>query len=57
MPVRPSATVPPEPVRSLPAASLSWTVIALVLEPLATIEVGEASIVLVAVEALPAPIT
>ena len=52
-PVRPSATVPPEPVRSLPAASLSRTVIVLVLEPLATIEVGDAAIVLVSVEALP----
>ena len=55
-PVRPSATVPPEPVRSLPAASLSRTVIALVLDPFATIEPGEEVIVLVAVEALPATI-
>ena len=48
--------MPPEPVRSLPAASLSRTVIVLVLEPSATIEVGEAEIVLVSVEALPATI-
>ena len=48
--------MPPEPARSLPAASFNRTVIALVLEPLATIEVGEAVIVLVRVEALPATI-
>ena len=48
--------MPPVPARSLPAASLSRTVIALVLEPLATSEVGEAVIVLVSVEALPAMI-
>ena len=48
--------MPPEPVRSLPAASLSRTVTTLVLEPLATIEVGDAVIVLVSVEALPATI-
>ena len=53
VPVKPSATTPPEPTRSLPAASLSRTVIALVLDPSATIEAGEAVIVLVSVEALP----
>ena len=46
-------TAPPEPARSLPAASFSRTVIVLVLEPFATIDVGEAVIVLVRVEALP----
>ena len=56
VPVRPSATAPPEPARSLPAASFSRTVIVLVLEPFATIDVGEAVIVLVRVEALPATI-
>ncbi len=55
-PVRTSATMPPDPPRLFPAASFSWTVIELVLEPFATIEAGEASIVLVVVEALPAPI-
>ena len=54
-PVRPSATVPPEPVRLFPAASSSWTVIELVLEPFATIELGVALIVLFVVDALPAP--
>ena len=44
--------MPPEPARSLPAASLRRTVIALVLDPLATIEVGDALMVLVSVEAL-----
>ena len=49
--------MPPEPARSFPAASLRRTVIVLVLEPLATIEVGEAAIVLVSVEGLPGVIT
>jgi hypothetical protein len=56
-PVRPRATIPPEPFRSLPAASLSCTVIVLVDVPFATIDVGEASIVLVRVEPTPAVIT
>ena len=56
MPVRARATVPPVPLRSLPAASLRRTVIVLVAEPSATIDVGEAAIVLVSVDALPAVI-
>ncbi len=49
-----SATVPPEPVRLLPSASLSWTVIVEVELPSAVIEPGAALIVEVAVEAAPA---
>ncbi len=49
-----SATVPPEPVRLLPSASLSWTVTVEVELPSAVIEPGAALIVEVAVEAAPA---
>ncbi len=49
-----SATVPPEPVRLLLSASLSWTVMVEVELPLAVIEPGAALIVEVAVEAAPA---
>jgi hypothetical protein len=47
------ATVPPLAVRLFPLASLSWTVIVEVLEPFATIEVGDAVIWDVAVAAGP----
>ena len=57
VPVSARATVPPVPLRSLPAASLRRTVTVLVAEPSATIDVGEAAIVLVSVDALPAMIT
>ena len=56
VPVSASATTPAELERSLPAASFSRTVIALVLDPFATIDAGEAVIVLVRVEAAPAAI-
>ena len=55
MPERLSATRPPPAARSFPAASLSWTVIVLVVVPSATIVPGAASIVLVASDAVPAP--
>ena len=57
VPVRARATVPPEPARSLPTASLRRTVIVLVVEPSATIDVGAAVIVLVSVDGLPAVMT
>ena len=46
-----SATVPPEPRRLLPKASLSWTVTAEVEVPFAVIEPGAATSVDSAVEA------
>ncbi len=46
-----SATVPPLAVRLLPFASFNWTVIAEVLTPLATIELGLGVIVDVDVDA------
>ena len=48
------ATVPPDAVRLLLFVSFSWTEMVDVLLPFASIEVGAAEIVLVAVDALPA---
>ena len=48
------ATTEPPLVRLFPLASLAWTVMAEVLVPLATIEVGEAPMVELAAEAAPA---